>query len=807
MNRCDCIEKITQYLGQDSCHGRSLIVNVQHVDDLSEIKTHFCATQVNILPVSSLCREDFLPQLEDVTEHLKKSSGPVLLTELTTFWRFHGHDALHDILMCMLRLSAKHPLVVLAYQCEDILKEIAQQYLNLRDQICWIENRKTRLPTLVFVHAAIGDAGVLEKTVSGIHRVASELENWVVSCAPGESALCVDGGKLHVISKWRRQDLQESLYVHEWMDNVLEFMRRIDPQLAQLKDEDGTSEQWQWLFRGMSQKQSLRALVGNLLGCKPENLDAGLWQYMRWNDHEKWLYYLACRLWTPQNAYMKEALKTCVRSEKLLECLYRHLANITDIKTRLIDDEQYDDDIFWENFWKIYHDRRSCLQSIGSECRQEAMDYCVWLKCSKEKHALYYLTDLTDSERQTMLEYLEKNPSFGNRSMHEKVLETVCPRLSQYLRSCKLDSDEVEPEILKQTKLYFEQYKYDKLVNHIEDSFAELARQESIHRSYNSYPKRDAAIEKICRYPHKTEVWFVDALGVEFLNYISEKCKSLKLSIKSTLHRSNLPTLTKMNYTRALREQFEHAGIKVIDVKDIDELKHEELKDDEYTRTQLPLHLFRELESLDKLLDRISQNLRYGSSSRAIIIPDHGASRLAVLASQAEVVDAGSPGEHSGRLCPWGDGMKNLPDAVRSDDEKYYVMAGYRRFKGGRKAVVEVHGGATLEEVLIPIITLTNPNAAVEIIVNTTEIKVDYQTAAVLKFHAVKQLSVHVMIKLEGRTYEAKTSDGKQFEVHTDIRRASEYTFDVYEGDKLIANGLRFKTVSRGMQCNDEDFF
>ena len=41
-----------------------------------------------------------------------------------------------------------------------------------------------------------------------------------------------------------------------------------------------------------------------------------------------------------------------------------------------------------------------------------------------------------------------------------------------------------------------------------------------------------------------------------------------------------------------------------------------------------------------------------------------------------------------------------------SYEDGYAVLANYERFKGSRAANLEVHGGATLEEVLVPVITL-----------------------------------------------------------------------------------------------------
>ena len=87
-----------------------------------------------------------------------------------------------------------------------------------------------------------------------------------------------------------------------------------------------------------------------------------------------------------------------------------------------------------------------------------------------------------------------------------------------------------------------------------------------------------------------------------------------------------------------------------------------------------------------------------------VIASDHGASRLAVIHRQEEKYETDTKGEHSGRCCKKFDDY-DLPYAIPEGD--YLVLADYGRFKGSRAANVEVHGGASLEEVVIPIISLT----------------------------------------------------------------------------------------------------
>lgn len=68
-----------------------------------------------------------------------------------------------------------------------------------------------------------------------------------------------------------------------------------------------------------------------------------------------------------------------------------------------------------------------------------------------------------------------------------------------------------------------------------------------------------------------------------------------------------------------------------------------------------------------------------------------------------------SNAQHSGRCCPVSE-IDEKP-ACAIEENGFWVLANYDRFKGSRKANVEVHGGATLEEVVVPIIEISySPN-------------------------------------------------------------------------------------------------
>jgi len=118
----------------------------------------------------------------------------------------------------------------------------------------------------------------------------------------------------------------------------------------------------------------------------------------------------------------------------------------------------------------------------------------------------------------------------------------------------------------------------------------------------------------------------------------------------------------------------------------------------------LPIHLAKELDIISGVIEKAATKLALRQYKRFLIVSDHGASRLAVLRRKEEQYETDTKGEHSGRCCKLFEPY-DLPFAA--EENGYLVLADYGRFKGSRAANVEVHGGASLEEVVVPIIELT----------------------------------------------------------------------------------------------------
>jgi hypothetical protein len=424
-------------------------------------------------------------------------------------------------------------------------------------------------------------------------------------------------------------------------------------------------------------------------------------------------------------------------------------------------------------FQAFYNERKALLKDTPDA---EIAGYVARTKIKGEQR-IRYLTDNTGIERKAVIECLDGAPKLPTLSMY--------PALADYLRDfdCDLWTD------------YFRRYKRQKVSNRIEDGWLDLVKDAATKRSYNRLPTRDGVIDQLPDKAH-TALIFVDALGVEFLGFIQARCAALGLRLEVTLARANLPSLTRLNckfYDDWTGKKFES--------RELDKLKHEGATGGfDCVQNKLPVHLVQELEIVEDAVNRAKTELASGGSRKVVIASDHGASRLVVVNGQELKYEVNNKGTHSGRCCA----VCKLPDDLYSATEEngWLVLADYGRFKGGRAAAVEVHGGATNEEVIVPVIELSLWNNAIEISLVDHKIKANYKTPAAITLFS-KDLLDAVSIVVNGRQYKAETLDGNRHRVTMpDICKAGDYAAEVYEGANLIGS-VCFAVESGAAQEND----
>ena len=328
-------------------------------------------------------------------------------------------------------------------------------------------------------------------------------------------------------------------------------------------------------------------------------------------------------------------------------------------------------------FAEFYELRKTAIKNVSSQYLSEYVARAE--KFSAD--AVKYLTDNTAEERRAMIQAVqgkEKIPA---------ALEKNYPALADYLADFDFEDDKVTE--------YFRRYRKTKLLNVDDENFKRHVQELSLGRPYNSFETRQMILD---RADGNAKLYWLDALGVEFCGYIQARASQFGLCAEIEIARANLPTLTSQN------KNFydDWRGNKFDKNQKLDELKHSPEKFSADGKCSAPTYLDAEFEIIESVIEEIKNALAERQAEKVILTSDHGASRLAVMYGRENKFKMSSAGEHSGRCCPIND-LDAKPDCA-SEENGYWVLANYDRFSGGRLSSVEVHGGATLEEILVPVI-------------------------------------------------------------------------------------------------------
>lgn len=747
MNIDEIKNKIDKYISSKDKH--PLVVDVCNIKDLHTLA--LSCMGLKKVSLFDLSKTDELVSIGDLLETLNQQTNNVVVRGLGSYLKLHGEISLKDILHRLLSMTFKSKVICLTYQCSLYFEESDPRY---RDNYLIVDGDTSPSCTFDLLNLNVGFSG--KEVYEGIRSILDLNENY-------------EGKHFLVKTNHTKEDYANSLFTVGICKDYFDLLGLYDYKARNLLCSYGSMDDWKNLCEKF--RESLESTIEDFLGLN-QSIESLVERWVEWNPFEKWLVFLKAKLSTTNNWCIDYAIAKSNTYEEFIKAIYNSILFIN-----------YREPDFWLKY-KVW---KQLLQKIDDE--DSVYNYCK-IVLSKEDLSLYYLTDNTLIERQKIIECIDKYKDKYAKKDLLNILSNIYPDLYNYLSDYNLGD-----EFLNE---YFREYKYQKLVNVLSSEFKAKVDTEAVERSFNSrLPFRTELVEKI-KY-NGAEVFFIDALGVEYLSFIEKKCSEYGLNIKSKICKCNLPSLTLFNVE--FKKYYEKHNILVHDEKRLDSLKHDGLNDHDYEKVSYPIHLIEELEIIDDCLKNIKAKIKSGLIRKAVIISDHGASRLAILNKDEEKEDVLSAGEHGGRVCKVVPGMRKIANAIEEGDN--YVLADYNSFKGGRRGKVEMHGGATIEEVAVPIIEIVPKTIEIEIVVSNTPIKVSFKTKAVLSFFASSKLN-NVTIVVEGKEYLATSSNGQRFSVLLDdIKKPKKYSFDVYSNGELVCSGKEFTVEKESAKINN----
>lgn len=533
----------------------------------------------------------------------------------------------------------------------------------------------------------------------------------------------------------------------------------------------GTEDQWNLLFQEVGEgKKSLESLF-EYYGYSGDFED-DLYNNCAGFEFKNWVFFLYLKLnvGAIKNEYLQHVVTVTQSCDELKDNILTEIIRIPRNHP---------------SFLEYYKDRKKLIRYFPES------DMAVFISQNDidQEESIYRYTDCTRMECEKIISWVAKNG-------YIKEIDDIYPALGQYLKPYIFDCGKQSEAFTD----YFRQYRLQKITNQITPAFLETVNKNAIELPYTHLETRDSAILRISDKKSAFLYW-IDALGVEYMAYITELVRKKGLSMHTDITYAELPTITSIN--KGFFEKW--PGPLKHKEEELDNIKHKEKGGFVYQDGSAPVHLYSELKVIERAIDFAATELTMHRCKSVVIASDHGASRLAVIHKQEEKYETDTKGEHSGRCCKEFAGA-NLPYVIRENG--YLVLTDYGRFKKSRAANVEVHGGASLEEILVPVITLTLKKQADQIIklIHSEEIRSDRHNGTTINLYISEvEHKNGISAVIAGTSYQAVCDDATHYTiVLPDHKRAAKnVAASIYDGEDLIGSVI-FEIKGRTATVKDD---
>lgn len=750
MKTSDIYGRVERYLRSDDTRPR--IVNFSNRASIVAFRDYFNVGNAAFKTPSDYSKadEDFLT--ENLYAEILSFRGNLFLSGFTSQLRLKGRDVLDQFITQIAHMTLKSGrLILICFDCAEILHFDDPRLQSL---VYSADEPTSASPSIRFV----GDGVSLPKGVKmtkGIDKIGLLVET-------------VNTDVIIIRTKKLARDYPNSMLHIEELVDAYAALCDIEHTTIGLDKTLGRPDQWAFALKEITFADNWNSLVTHLFG-NPYALDLTIGQWDSLTDDMQWLYFIALKLFGSQkNWCLNQAANTATSPKDMVRKIYRSILG---------------EDCRSPVFINRYRERKQLLQQMFDvEDDIEVIDYIKMTKQHK-KDAIRYLTDNTKLEKEAIIDLISVYAEEYAPKELRDILVEVYPDLAAYLNTYSFPGN-------AWLDAYFTEYRYSKVINRISPELREMAQQQAVDHDFLKLLPRIAVVDSIPK--DRTFLFFVDAMGVEFIPYIVQKCREYDLKLAVTVAHCELPSLTRCN-----KDFFEsYPPEQKTKVSELDDIIHHGKENYDYQVTKTPLHLIRELEIIGEVLRNARTKLLSGNSiTKVLLVADHGATRMAVINEHIIDIDVNSKGTNGGRVCEYTKAVNTVPCAIREDD--YYILASYDRFKGAQPANVEAHGGGTLEEVVVPVITLSIPTEEIEIQVKTKIIEYSFKQQPVLKVFS-KTILTTVSVLINGKWYEANASvDGQNFSFTLAGLKKGQYTAALYADGCEVTSGLTFELRSK----------
>ncbi len=692
------LEQLESYLQSEAQHPAINPVRFINVDSMEmwvKVKAYLSTLSHQSLLLSNYCEDDdTAPNLTRLKFKIRTSSSLSLVAPLSEYLRINNLIAkktIDDILRANYEnnSSGKLRIYIPLYRMKDILKGID---LDPRQKNCilYLDTNADSDYSLTIVQGDL-DVSIQGNQTRGYKEY---LMYWEQN--PDKPVI------FHTKNAIQYRDIVFADDVTVIV-SAYDLLRYHYHMPADIKQEFGVESQWKELSQGYSQTHSLEGAICYLLPAYQfsDNL------FEAWSEYtplKRWLLWLWAKYKQPAG-YLGRIVDESLNIDGFIELVHRGIISLLRL----------------ENIDQMTNQRRKLIEEMKLIPSHAFLETVASLEPFDQ---IMCLTDFTQQEkRMILLAYTKCRPSI----MAKNALKAAYPDAYYYLAEAEFPNDRINN--------YFSIYRELKLANEISDSF--LMEVNDIAKENCALlwelEARNVLVDKL--YDSDTAILFVDALGGEYFPILQHIFRDSGIyDLDGYFGRCNFPSTTEFN------TDFLDDGRHHMKFYELDKLKHSSSVD-------YPENIIAEFRLLHEIKEKVDELLQKYSS--VVLTSDHGTSRMAVLyRNQAPVHQCKETAqlEKYGRYCiDTSNDYSNFDGCFHYNE--YWIFANYSRFAEKGAPRCETHGGASLEEMVVPVIRIgksistTSQRTPIEITVLTPIINVGTSKSAIVSFKLSKDFS------------------------------------------------------------------
>lgn len=382
--------------------------------------------------------------------------------------------------------------------------------------------------------------------------------------------------------------------------------------------------------------------------------------------------------------------------------LIRVLENVTSLSTSdlfsqiatHIFDEPLDEASIGQRLSLLKEAKRQHVQ-IKSLAEQKVKAKLSAMAADPERGPLFamkYMSPLTLSEQCLMVEWV------GQGKVEKNDIKNLFPELYAYLLPSSIKTGKGNGW----TNEYFQEYCLSKVGNQETGSLAKKLKElNGSQVCFETWRDGFKTVKTLMHNRQDIDIYYwIDGLGVDwipFMTQVIDKHKADGVFLNEIyVAASELPTVTSVNKTKL----DELANGKLEKIGDVDKFAH--------TQKTYPAYLVEEFRIVE---DAISKVLSLYNGKKIAFVSDHGISYMAQFGAGLNL--AGVETDHAGRCGHWLKGSAQTDNNyIVLDDGQTLCSLNNNSLSAKTPMGQGAHGGATPEEVLVPIIIVSNQKNA-----------------------------------------------------------------------------------------------